>query len=237
MTREEAVERFERHLKAALRRHLRWLRLAATSAQSAGGGTAEELAALEDGARDAALVAALQAAWPHFNGPLASRIPIGWAGIVMHEGSEASFGVLRPLVAVRAPDIGFDSTIDDLCARCPTTTEPARAFRRELEALLAARDTLTGKNALHAALGLDPPPTPFALKVTISAAKDQALIFECGHDRGSTGITWFAGFGKKKFVWAARQHGIERDGPGFGMLHLADFPRWLRHAAEVGTFQ
>lgn len=66
------------------------LTLAAAAAQSAGGGTPEELAAIRSLASKPALVAALREVWPDFDGELKHRRPVGWAGVLMHEGSKAS---------------------------------------------------------------------------------------------------------------------------------------------------
>ena len=213
------------------RRIFAWLTLAASAAPSAAGGAPEERSALRDAAGDRALVKALLEAWPRFDGPLQHRRPIGWAGILLHEGSDAAVRALRPLVESTAAQASWDSTIDDLFGLCPegasSMSKATRGLHQELTALIAKRDEATGQNGLFAMLKLADPPVRFTLVLTVSAARDDVFHLECSRDRRSTGVHWYASFGKKKPVWSARQSGVERDKPGLGPLTLAELPEWL----------
>jgi len=217
-----------------LRRSFQWLNLAAAAPSSCGGGSPEEARAIREAGADARLVKALLKMWPSFDGPRANARPVGWAGILLAEGSEASVRALQPMVDANRDAVSYDPTLDDLLAMKPAKpTAEAQRLLDSIQETLVRRDEASGQFELFRALGGLPIPARFSLSVKVTAKSGHTFVLECSRDARSSGMSWFASIGKQKPVWQARSSQQEKDSLGLGAMSFASLPRWLEHAASA----
>lgn len=206
-----------------------WLSEAHSAMASTRGGSPQEQESIQQASADARLVAGLRSIWSRFeNWPLRSRRPIGWAAILLHEGSEESVQLLEPFTQINWEEDPYDYDRQDLWwLRPKSPSEPAQAFLDKVERLLQERDSGTGQNEWFAALGLSNPPEVFQLGVLLPSRGGQQFCLQMSRSWRSSAVDWYVTVGKSRPIFRVRRGRQESNTKNLETLTLAGLPAWL----------